>query len=297
MPYFANTTTMSTVRLFALLSLAAYFLWGCAGAKTFQEVARAGDTVALAAGRKQNFSSDNITVTVTPPVGVATVYAPNDPAIRAVINLYPDPLSSILVSKQIGHDLTPFAQTYANVTNTLTNGDPDWWQTTVFIDLPDTLPVGITTIDISNPQGEYAQSTVEIVSGAGTTGTFESDGGPLYPEQLAALKRVAHNTITFSGSTVPYAIQLDLSHNPDAAHGGTGYSHVVNSRGDIKSVEWSDTGTNMRIILLPAKSQTLTAMTSFKVYVTGGITNLGLVGVKAFDSSGNPVSGITASIN
>lgn len=296
MSYFANAT-MSSIRLFASLILAASFLWGCAGAKTFQEVARAGDTVALASGWKQNFSSDNITVTVTPPVGAATVYGPNDPAIRAVIDLYPDPLSSILVSKQIGHDLTPFAQTYANVTNSLTNGDPDWWQTTVFIDLPDTLPVGTTTIDITNPQGESVQSTVDIVSGAGTAGTFESSGGPLTPDQLAAMKRVAHNTISFSGATVPYAIQLDLNHSPDAAHGGTGYSHVVNPRGDLKSVQWTDTGTNMRIILLPTRSQPLSTMKGFKLYVAGGITNLSLVSVKAYDSSGSPVSGITASIN
>src|SRR3989344_3311080 len=99
--------------LISMLSILA--LQGCVGARSFHEIARAGDTVALAAGWKHYFSRDNITVTVTPSSGSPVVYPPNDPAVRAVINLYPDPLSSLLVSPQIKQSLTPSAQLYAAI--------------------------------------------------------------------------------------------------------------------------------------------------------------------------------------
>jgi hypothetical protein len=128
---------------FILLSASSLFVVGCAGTQTFHQVARPGDTVAIAAGWKQRFSRDNITVTVTsqdvniPP----TTYMSDDPAIRAMTNFYPDPLSSLIVSRQTGQDLTPQARTYATTVGAFTRphppsleSDKDWWQTTVFIE-------------------------------------------------------------------------------------------------------------------------------------------------------------------
>jgi hypothetical protein len=280
----------------ATLALAA--LNGCAGTNTFQQVARAGDTVAMAAGWKQNFTHDTITVTIHGSDGSTYVYLPNDPAVRAIVNLYPDPLSSILVSPQIGTNLTPFAQTYALTTNTFTNGDSDWWQTTVFIDLPTNMPVGNGYIEIATDAGEYARSSIAIVSGTGTRGTFDANpNGPMTPTQLASLERVSHQTVSFSGSTVPYALEVRLSHAPDAAHSGSGYVHVVNTRGDVKSANWNDTGTELRVVLMPAKQQALGDLVDFKFQVAGGIANLSVVSVTACDSNGATVSGISASIN
>jgi len=276
-------------------------LGGCIGAKTFHQVARAGDTVAVAAGQIKNFTKDDITVTVWPSNwdsgGSPIIYGPGNPAIRAVVNLYPDPVSSLLVSMETQQDLTPNAQQYGGVVKFQTpNSEKDWWTTAVFIDLPTNLPVGTTQIEITDPAGEYATSDVEIVSGAGTPNTFSSTWGDLNANQLASLGRVSHFTIDFAGSTSPFAIEMNLSHDPDVDHGGSGRAYVINPRGDLKNVSWSDTGTNLRVIISPAKDQALSNIHDYKFYVAGGVTNLAVQNVKAVDVDGNNVSGVTASI-
>lgn len=283
---------------YLIMMLSILFLQGCVGARTFHEAARAGDTVALATGWKHYFSRDNITVTITPSSGSPIVYLPNDPAVRAVVNLYPDPLSSLLISPRIGQDLTPSAQTYASiVSNNYTNRDPDWWQTTVFVDLPDYLPLGTATISITNPQGESASPVVDIVDGAGRSNTFASTTGSINEFQLASMERVSHYVIRFSGDTVPYAIQVDMAHDPDADHGGSGKTYVINPRGDIKNVTWSDNGTDLRVIAIPAKGMSMGSMLNCKFYVAGGINNLNMLSIKAVDIDGNPVTGISANVS
>jgi hypothetical protein len=275
---------------YLIVMLSIFVLQGCVGARTFHEVARAGDTVAVAAGWKHYFSRDNITVTITPSSGSPIVYPPNDPAVRAAVNLYPDPLSSLLVSPQIGQDLTPSSNNY-------TNHDSDWWQTTVFVDLPDSLPSGTATISITNPQGESVSPTVDIVDGVGQPNSFDATTGPINVSQLASMERVGNYVVRFAGSTIPYAIQVEIVHDPDKAHGGTGVAYVINPRGDIKNVTWSDTGSNLRVILIPAHGVVLSDMLDYKFYVAGGVNNLNVLSVKAVDVDGNPVSGVTASIN
>jgi len=283
---------------FMISMLSILVVQGCAGTRTFHDVARAGDTVAVAAGWKQTFLRNNITVTITPSTGIPIVYPPNNPAIRAVANLYPDPVSSIIVSMETGQDLTTSAQVYGSyVMSNITGGDKEWWQTAVFIDLPSTLPVGTASINISNPYGESVNSTLQIVDGAGKPNTFKTTAGPLGINDLASLERVSHFTIDFAGGVIPYAIQIDLSHNPDVDHGGTGRTYVINPRGDIKNVTWSDNGSSLRVVITPAKTQALSSMLDYKFYVAGGIANLNVLSIKAVDSNGNSVSGVTASVD
>ena len=283
--------------------IVAFFLMtleGCVGLRTFHEYARAGDTVALAAGRMKDFTRDNITVTITPSSGSPIVYAPNDPAVRAVVNLYPDPVSSMLVSMETGIDFTPNAQYYGNFVLANTEGEKDWWETTVFIDLPTTLPLGQTEIEITNPAGEYANSYLDIVSGVGTPNTFTTKWQSLNPDHLHSMERVAHFTVNFDvprGSTnIPFAIQMELSHDPDVDHGGSGRAYVINPRGDLKNVTWSDTGSSLRVIIAPDRAQALSNIHDYKFYVAGGITNLAVQSIKAVDINGNDVSGVTATI-
>lgn len=273
-------------------------LGGCAGVQTFPNVARSGDTVAVAAGWKQDFAREDLTVIITAADGLVIVYPPGDPAVRAVVNLYPDPLSSLSVSDRTGQDLTPYARTYADMVNlNFTGGDRDWWQTTAFVDLPPGLALGPATVTLSNGAGLQATTTVEIVAGAGTPAVFDAElAGPLQPYQLAVLERVAHYTVRFSGATLPHAIQIDLSHDPDVDHGGSGRAHVINPRGDIKSIAWADDGEGLRVLLTPVRNGAIGAFTDFKFYVGGGVGNLALVGVRAFDVSGNPISGIAADV-
>jgi hypothetical protein len=247
----------------------------------------------------QNFSRDNITVTITPSSGNPIVYAPNDPAVRAVINLYPDPVSSLFVSMESNQDLTPAARTYGSLMlNYIPQREKDWWQTSVFVDLPASLSTGTASIEISDPSGGYAYSEMEIVAGVGAPNKFDANiNGPLNPNQLASMERVPHFTVDFNGSAIPFAIQVDLFHDPDVDHGGSGRAHVINPRGDLKNVTWSDSGTAMRIIVITAKAQALSNIHDYKFYVAGGVTNLNVLNVKAVDINGNAVSGVTAMVD
>ena len=289
---------MKTKICLYLLLTGAALLSGCGGMRTFHEYARAGDTVALAAGWKHDFARDKITVTITPAAGAPQVYAPGNPAIRAVVNLYPDPISSLVVSQKTRQDLTPYARTYGDsLIAAFTTNDRDWYETTVFLDLPVTLTTGLATIDIVSDQGETASSTLDIIPGTGQPNTFDAVWmGPLEDFQLAGLERIPHYIISFGGATVPYAMQLAFTHAPDASHGGAGVAHVANPRGDLKSLVWNDNGTNLKVLLRPAKTTDNNSLKDCKFYVAGGITGLAVNSVQAFDANGATVAGVTASI-
>lgn len=275
-------------------------LIGCGGEVTFNETARAGDTITVAAGRQKTFAKDNMTVVITPSSGSAITYGPNHSAIRAVVNLYPDVLSSLHVSMATGRDVTPDAFDYATVIRSgFADGENDYWQTSVFIDLPTTLPLGITTIDITTPQGESASSVVNIIDGTGVPHSFRAKGlfnFNLTPDQLDSMSRVPHYTIDFTATTVPHSIQIEFSHDADMDNGGVGRIHVVNPRGDIKNLTWADDGITLKTILYPARDSAPTSLEDFKFYVAGGITNLALNSIDAFDDTGNSISGVSAII-
>jgi hypothetical protein len=280
---------------------------GCAGMAPLNSAYRAGDTVALAAGWRQNFDRSRLTVTVTGSDGVSTVYQPGDPAIRAIINLYPDPLSYLVVGTRTGLGTNyNYGSTYGSEINyNITNYDPDWWQTSVFVDLPSTLPVGTANIILqSSTGGSYGPIPVQIVSGQGSPSTFSAELlGNMTPTQLQSMERAPKYTVSFSGgSTLPFALQVDLTHNPASSVGGVGIPFVVNPRGEMKNISWTDDGTHLRVILLTSGDGTSKdpflasyQWTYFKFYVTGGVTNLSVTSVKAYDSAGNPISGVTAS--
>jgi hypothetical protein len=125
------------------------------------------------------------------------------------------------------------------------------------------------------------------------------------PIQLQSMERAPKYTISFSGgSTLPAALQIDLTHSPASSAGGVGTPLVVNPRGEMKNISWTDDGTHLRVILLTSgdgttKDPSLTnyAWKYFKFYVSGGITNLLVTNVKAYDSAGNPISGVMATAN
>lgn len=282
--------------IFLIMTLLAVVLSGCAGVQTFPNTVRAGDTAALAAGWKSNFARDNITVTITDAGNNLTVYPIGSPAVRAVVNLYPDPLSGMVVADRTGIDLVPYASNYAMAVNFRhTNFDRDWWQTLVFVDLPASMTPGIATVRISNSAGASTTSTVQVLGSGGQPAVFNADDfGPLQSAQLAVLERVPHYEISFSGSGSPHALELQFSHSPGVDQGGTGRAHVVNPRGDIKNLMWTDDGTNLHVILTPAGLAAPGRLVDYKFYVTGGIVNLQLVDLKAFSSTGALLSGFTA---
>ena len=286
------------INIFCVLSLLLLFLSGCSGINTFPGIARAGDTVSVAAGWKQNFTRDKVTVNITSSSGSIYTYNPGDPSVRAIVNLYPDPVASLIVSPEIDQDLTPYARAYSGIVNNgVTNGDKDWWQTSVFIDLPTSLPTGTTVIDINSISGETASSSFEIIDGVGAPELFDVDiNGSLNINQLKSMERVSNYVVSFSSSTIPYAIQAEFTHFPDMLNGGTGTTYVINPRGDLKGLNWSDDGSNLKVILTPAQMKNLSHMKDFKFYVAGGIEGLILSNVSAVDIDGNSVSAVTAEI-
>ena len=309
-----------------IISAAMIVLNGCASNTTFNNYARGGDTVAVAVPWNPEFDVDNIKVTVNDFVNPPTVYTAPDPAIRGSVNFYPDPVSSLILSERTQSNITLGAQTYANLINTESTDtgvnddtvddtdldgvqgdgdgewDRDWWQTVVFVDLPTGMSTGDADITIEekmSPFTQYATSTVNIVPGTGVPNEFVAKLGLFAPvldsAHFAAMARADHYVIEFSGTTVPGAIQVDLTHDS-----GTGTPYVVNPNG-IKSLSWSQTGTSgtdLRVILMPSRDGEITNMTDFKFYVAGGIANLAISGgsLQAFDSNGDPVTGVSASI-
>lgn len=282
------------IYLFVILLLA---LSGCAGVQSYPNTARAGDTTAVATGWKHGFDRNKITVTITPSSGSPIVLLPGDPAVRAVINLYPDPVSNLVVSDATNQDTSPYANSYAYVINYQTNNDKDWWQTVIFIDLPATLPPGTTSIDISSTSGETYSSTVNIIAGTGQPESFDTQmNGSLSQAQLESMERADHFISSFDGTTIPYAIQAEFSHSPDAANGGTGKAYVVNPEGNLKNILWKDDGVKLRVLLTPTHDIPLVSMKDFKFYIAGGITGLQLDNVIAIDMNGNPVTGVSGTV-
>jgi len=275
---------------------------GCSGVQTFPNMARAGDTVSVGMGWQKKFSRNNTVVTITPSIGEPIVYQPNDPALRAIINLYPDPVSWIAVGTDTQADfISSYGNTYGSLINsTFTDDDHDWWQTTAFVDLPVGLPPGSTMIEFTNAVGDSTSSMVEVIEGVGLADDFNAQfNGPLDVGQLNALARSSHYEVSFSGDEIPYAIELQFS--------SAGNLHVVNTRGSIKNLIWSeDTVTyELKIMLLPVKADAITNFHDFKFYIAGfgaekvfqDVQPLALQSMQAFNINGEPITGVNVVID
>ena len=87
------------------------------------------------------------------------------------------------------------------------------------------------------------------------------------------------------------SIQFEFTHTP-----AVGKTWIVNPRGDLKNVLWSDTGSGVRVILTPTAGATLSQMIDFKFYISGGISGITPTNLKAYDINGVPVSGVSFAI-
>lgn len=269
---------------------------GCAATQSFPPAARPGDTIALAVGWNKSLTRQATTITLTPSVGAPITYGPSDPRLRAVLRLYPDPVSRLVIGTETQQALSVNAASHGGkLLEQVTGQDKDWWMTVVALDLPASLPPGPAAITITGPEGPVTPQPilVEILPQIGTPASLAGSG--LAPgdtaDLLASLERAEHATLTFSGSVVPHAIQLEITRTA-----GVGKSWVVNPRGDLKNLSWSDDGTTLRIMLTPTHGQTLADLSQFKVYIAGGVTGLQVKSLKACDSRGNRLPGIVAEI-
>lgn len=289
-----------------MLTLLTVQMLGCAGTIAIPSSARAGDTIVLGAGWKKRFNREGLTVTITGADSSVATYLPGDPAVRAVIDLYPDPLSYIVVGTRIGSN-DRYGSTYGSLVNTnFTGNDPDWWQTSIYLDLPASLPVGAASVKFQSAGGEsYGPIPVNIIPGQGSPSPFTAELlGDMSPTQMQSMERMPSYTVRFSGGfKLAASIQVELLHSPDSTAGGVGRAFVVNPRGEMKNLAWTDNGTTMRVILLHSGDGTTKdpyittyGLRYFKFYITGGISGLVVNSVKAYDINGNPIAGVTASI-
>ena len=282
-------------------------LVGCAGHQTFNHLARSNDTVAVAAGWMQTFSRDWLKVTITDINGTETIYDVGDPNIRAVINMYPDPVSNIVVSREAAYNTSPGAATYAEQVNyNYTGYDNDWWQTMVLVNLPDNMALGEATIliesidPVTSMTIETASSVVEVVDGGGAPHPFTAYypwGVPfgLSSDQVMTLERASHYQIDFSGGgEIPAAISVELTHDPGIDNGGVGRVVVVNPTAVQKNIHWVDDGVKTKVIILPTTSAGFTRMVDFKFYVSGGVENLFVSDVRAFRQNGEEIFTVSA---
>jgi hypothetical protein len=247
----------------------------------------------MAIGWYPHLEREDLTVTLThATTGNQVVYLPGDPAVRAVANLYPDPLARLQVHRETKTTEDPIAFDAWLLETSVTDADKEYSEKFILLDLPQTFSEGIVDIDIqSSTEDVINPLQVEILPGAGSPNTFGNwDGWSLDTVHLRYMERAPYYTIDFStDGSVPHAIQIDLAHNPDASSGGVGVPYVVNPRDDLKSASWSDDGTRLRVILMPTAATALADIKHFKFYVTGGLTGLLVSSVDAYDVDGNPV--------
>lgn len=276
---------MKTLGLLVLISISVG-LTGCTASKSFTTAARAGDTVALAVGWNASVTRANLNARITPNGAAPIDYAPGNANIRALINTYPDPMSRLMVGTETNQSLGVNANIHGAQLNSLHMEDKDLAQTMVFINLPAGIPPGLATIQLKDGVANLGLPfSVEVLSGTGSANTFDD----LSAEQLATLERTSGSVVTFSGATVPHSISFEVPHALSTA------PWVVNPRGDIKNVAWSDNGTSMKVILTPVSGQSLSQLIHFKFFISG-VSGFGASTVKAYDVNGNLINGIGATI-
>jgi len=257
-------------------------LSGCAGTKAFTTAARAGDTVALAVGWNKNVSRANLSAVITPASGGPVTYNAGNSNIRAVFNMYPDPVSRLVVGTETNQSLGYNSNIHgASLGSLVTGEDKDLSQTMVLLNLPASLAVGNASIDLYAGATPLSTHTVQILSGTGSANLFEGPIGNLTAEQLRTLERAEASVVTFSATTVPHSIYVEVPHTF-----GVGVPWVVNPRGDLKNISWSDTGSVLKIVITPVSGASLSQIGHFKFYISGGLTGFGAPYVKAYDVNG-----------
>lgn len=197
-----------------------YVLGGCAAIKPFPSVARAGDTVILAAGSLEGATKDNITITYTPKTvsGAQThpIDAPIDITsnIRSIFNLYPDSTSKTAIG-------------VSGIYRVMGASGRPPSLTTVIIDLPADLDAGTGVIKVI-PGPDVSPTPfikevkdidigMEIIPGTGSANDFEYFAGSSSTEpvigdltQLEAVSQVIVRPVD-DESGLPYQLRSPLS--------------------------------------------------------------------------------------
>lgn len=290
------------------------FMAGCTGMQTFTASARPGETIAIAAGWNQTTTRNNLTVIITPQNGSPITYSPGDARVRTIIQGYPDPVSKLVVSDRANMTYpnaglplydglgslptyNPLGPDLSILVRSQTNQSNDWSLTSVFIDLPTTLPPGPATIDLLSSGVAITPSptSVEVLpTAAASSNPFEMSSFAGMGAMIRAAERAPHYIVVLNGpeNVVPHSIQVDFSRTLAAS----GNPWVTHGRGDISNLSWVDNGTLLKVMQTPVTGKTTNLLSDFNFYVTGAVTALTVNTVKAYDINGNPLPGFSASL-
>lgn len=279
-------------------------LVGCTGVNTFTTGARPGESVAVAIGYQQKVNRGNLTVTITPQSGAPYIYSPGDTRIKMVFQGYPDPVSKLVVSDRANMTYGTQFPDYIipiwgpNVRN-LTKGDNDWSESMVVLDLPSDIGSGQASLQFASGGVNLNANpiVIEVLPGPAATThpfTFFQGAGAETQAPFTGAERAPHFVVRFSGlaGVVPNSIEVVFSRTLASA----GDPWVTHGRGDLKNLTWSDNGSEIKVMLTPVKGVPLSSLKDFKFYVTGSVTSLNLISLKAYDVSGNPLSGFAPAI-
>ncbi|MFH1818470.1 MAG: hypothetical protein ABIK08_02740 [Pseudomonadota bacterium] len=301
---------MNTKQYLACLVTLSLLVAGCTGVRTFSASARPGETIALAAGWKQQLTRNDLTVVITPASGEVVTYNPGDPRVRALFQLYPDPVSKLVVSDRSGVSYPNAGlSNYAGGFNTLgaefgswfvrpmAGNQNDWSDTMVLLDLPTTLAPGEASIAFMAGGVNVMQqpALVEVLPlPAGAQNQLELGDNTGAPGPIRSIERAPHYVVHFSGPTgvIPHSIQAEFTRTLST----TGGSWVTQGRGDIMNLTWADTGSSIKVLRSPVNGVSSTLLADFDFYVTGAVTTLALNTIKAYDISGNALTGFSASL-
>ena len=296
---------------------------GCSSKRSFGFSGRPGDPVMMNVGWHPALNRQNLTVTIQPCLGdllantpdinnnavcktvsgSPIIYTSANAELRAVINMAPDPLSQLIYARetQLPADQVTLGETIELFS---TGDDKEYLETAVLMDIPTNIPIdsNIASVTFTDSAGATVNSQfIEVIHTPSLPlGFLNWDNTTITNTQLRAFERKEYKTITYSGVTVPHALQLEMNHN-------AGKIYVVNPRGDIKNVSWSDDGTTLKVIVTPAwlkgtspaAGETLGEFVHFKFHVAGDVVSSLFVqptSVEGFDVDGNSVA-ISASIN
>lgn len=211
---------------------------------------------------------------------------------------YPDPVSKLVVADRAhttyGTQFPDYIiDAWGNGVRDLTKGDNDWSESFVLFDLPTNIGVGVASLQFTSGGVNLtaAPITIEVLPGpAASTQPFQYfNGANPNPAPYTGGERASHFVVKFTGpvGTIPNSIEAVFSRTL----GATGDPWVTHGRGDLKNLMWSDNGSEIKIMLTPVKGAPLSSLQDFKFYVTGSVTALNRVSVKAYDVLGNPLSG------
>jgi len=158
-------------RLYLVLVLAAVAVGsGCTALQPFPNIARGGDTIALAVGSPEDMTRANTTATFTSDIdGIPIDITPN---IRSIFKLYADPDSKVY-------------DTGSNTASLVSSAGHSPWITIAVVDLPAGLTVGNGQIAFNTTATYPAigshinnlQLPVEIIAGIGSANTFNYEVG------------------------------------------------------------------------------------------------------------------------